>query len=254
VLVVGAGLVGAEVAATATGLNCEVTLVDPVALPLAPVIGAPASAWLHDLHATHGVATVRAALDRIEPAPDGVAAALTSGHKEIFDVVLLALGMRPVTELATAAGLEVDRGVLVDEQQVTSNPAVLAVGDAARLRGATTPGHWEAAMLDGERAAATILGAATPPRRAAWFWTDRYGHHVEVVGEMVPALRQVVRGTLGEPPFSVFGVHEGRVRATVAVDEPNSVRAARRMIDRSLPVDVDALADPGTDLRRLLRG
>jgi NADPH-dependent 2,4-dienoyl-CoA reductase/sulfur reductase-like enzyme len=254
VLVVGAGLVGAEVAATAAGLDCEVTLVDPVSLPLAPVVGAPVSAWLHALHGTHEVRTVGAALDRLEPVGGGVAATLTSGNNAIFDVVLLALGMRPVTDLAVSAGLEVDRGVLVDERQVSSNPAVLAIGDAARLRGGATPGHWEAAMLDGQRAAATILGAAIPRRSAPWFWTDRYGHHVEVVGDMGPGLAQVVRGTLGEPPFSVFGVQEGRVRAAVAVDEPNSVRAARRMIDRSLPVDPDALADPGTDLRRLLRG
>ncbi|HEY7222754.1 MAG TPA: FAD-dependent oxidoreductase [Micromonosporaceae bacterium] len=257
ILVVGAGLIGAEVASTATQLGCEVTLVDPVARPLASAVGSEVAAWLHGLHRGHGVRAVAATVVGIEPGAAGLTVRLSDGDASRFDAVVLGVGMVPVTGLARAAGLEVARGVVVDAGQVTSNPAILAVGDIAqtRLDGVLRPviGHWEAATLDAQRAAATILGTAPPPRTAPWFWTDRHHHHIEVVGEPTPGAHRVVRGTFGEPPFAVFWTRPGRVVAAVAVDQPNAVRAARRMIDRRLAVDPDALADPGTDLRALLR-
>ncbi|HKX67678.1 MAG TPA: oxidoreductase C-terminal domain-containing protein, partial [Intrasporangium sp.] len=139
---------------------------------------------------------------------------------------------------------------------VTSNPAVLAIGDATEMRtdGVVQPRaeHWEAARLDGERAAATILGNPTPTPTASWFWTDRHGLHVEVVGDL-GAGQVVMRGTLGAPPFSAFAIRDGVVVGAVAVDDSKAVRAARRLIDRAIPVDPEAVADPSTDLRRLLR-
>jgi NAD(P)H-nitrite reductase large subunit len=171
--------------------------------------------------------------------------------------VLVGVGMVPDTALAEAAGLEVDRGVLVDEHQLTSHPRVLAVGDAARLRGRPRTEHWEAAQHDGQRAAATILGASPPAPTAPWFWTDRHGRHVEVVGEMRAADAThtvVVRGRIGEERFAVFTLRGDIVIGAVAVDDSVAVRAARRLIDRGIPVDPAALADPATDLRRLVRG
>ena len=135
---------------------------------------------------------------------------------------------------------------------------MLAVGDSARHRvdGVLQPlaEHWEAAQADGARAAATLLGQAPPPPGAAWFWTDRHGHHVEVVGRMAAATTTVVRGEVGRPPFSVFALRDGLVVGAVAVDEPTAVRAARRLVDRRVAVDPDRLADPSSDLRRLVRG
>ena len=171
---------------------------------------------------------------------------------------MLGVGMVPETALAEAAGLEVDRGIVVDVGQVTSNPAILAVGDPARTRrgGMLLPRteHWEAAQHDGERAATTILGAAARAESAPWFWTDRHHLHVEAVGEMAAASTTVLRGRLGEPPFAAFGLREGRLVGAVSVDDSTAVRAARRMIDRGIAVDPTRLADTAVDLRKLLRG
>ena len=259
VLIVGAGLIGAEVASTLTGLGAEVTLVDTATVPLTQAMGDEVAAWLHDVHRQRGVTVVSGSVERFEPVEDGIRAVFTQdGAEGVFDRVLLALGMVPQTDLARAAGLSVGRGVVVDARQVTSNPSVLAIGDATELRedGALVVRgeHWEAARLDGERAAATILGATAPAPTAGWFWTDRHGLHVEVVGTMTAADRVVVRGALGTPPFSAFGVRDHEVVGAVAVDDPKAVRAARRLIDRRVLVEPDALADPATDLRRLLRG
>ncbi|MDC5698701.1 FAD-dependent oxidoreductase [Intrasporangium calvum] len=257
VLVVGAGLVGAEVGSTLAGLGADVTLVDPVSPPLAPVFGEAVAEWLHDLHRARGLTVLQAGVQRFE-APGGALVARLDGAvgQVEADVVVLALGMVPETGLAASAGLDTGRGVRVDDAQVTSNPAVLAIGDATEVvvDGVVQPRaeHWEAARLDGERAAATILGLPAPVRGASWFWTDRHGVHVEVVGELA-AGEVVVRGELGTPPFSAFAVRDGVVVGAVAVEDSKAVRAARRLIDRGLPVDPGALVDPATDLRRLLR-
>jgi NADPH-dependent 2,4-dienoyl-CoA reductase/sulfur reductase-like enzyme len=257
ILVVGAGLIGGEVAATATELGCRVTLVDLVETPLSTAVGRDVAAWLHGLHGTRGIRTVVAAIGALRPDDDTIWVTLTDGSENSFDAVVVGVGMESVTELARWAGLEIDRGVVVGPDQATENRAVLAVGDAARTRrnGQLVPRseHWEAATVDGRRAAATIVGAAAPAATAPWFWTDRHGHHVEVVGELARATYSVVRGMVGEPPFSVFGFHGVRLVGAVSVDDPNAVRAARRLIDRAVRVEPAALADPAVDLRQLLR-
>ncbi|WP_405093184.1 FAD-dependent oxidoreductase [Micromonospora sp. NBC_01392] len=253
VLVVGAGLIGAEVASTAAGLGCEVVVVDPIGVPLAHAVGPELAEWLHDRHRVHGVTTIHARVVSLRAFPATTAAVLTGEeHARVFDVVVIGVGMVPETTLAEAAGLTVDGGVLVNAGQITSNPAVLAVGDPAR-NGAGRAEHWEAAQLDGIRAAATLLDRAGPAPAAPWYWSDRYGNHLEVVGRMADAMHTVVRGVLDHPPFAVFGLRGDRVIAAATVDDSNAARAARRLIDRAVPVDQRKLADPSVHLRSLLR-
>ncbi|MFD7073273.1 NAD(P)/FAD-dependent oxidoreductase [Nocardioides sp. NPDC059952] len=257
-LIVGAGLIGAEVASTARKLGCEVVLVDPADPPIAAAVGIRVATWLHSLHSVHGVETVTATVRKVESTRSGVMAHIEGEPgPRTFDAVLFAVGMGPDTILAKAAGLDVENGVLVDGRQVTSHPDVLAVGDCARRRGHRRVEHWEAALNDGQRAAATILDIDPPPETAPWFWTDRYDLHVEVVGEMREPDAEhttVVRGTLGEPPFAVFTLRGEHVIGAVSVDDPSAAKAARRMIDRGVDVRASDLADPGIDLRKLLRG
>ncbi|GAA4965815.1 NADPH-dependent 2,4-dienoyl-CoA reductase/sulfur reductase-like enzyme [Nonomuraea thailandensis] len=258
VLVVGAGLIGAEVASTCVDFGCEVVLVDPAATPLTAALGAELAAWVHALHDARGVTVKRTGVAAFADAPRGIKATfLTSLEPQEFDLAVLGVGMLPSTSLAATAGLEVDRGIVVDAHQVTSNPAVLAVGDPARMRrkGLLLPRaeHWEAAQHDGARAAATILGIRPPAPTAPWFWTDRHGCHIEAVGHMEAAEQIVVRGSFDHPAFSVFGLRDGWVVAAAAVDDSIAVRAARRMIDRRIPADPDRLSDPSVNLRTLLR-
>ena len=267
-LVVGAGLIGAEAASTARKLGCEVVLVDPLDPPLAAAVGQTMAGWLHSQHASHGVTTVTTHVESFQDTRSGIAARLAgeSDSRE-FDVVLMGVGMVPDTQLAQAAGLDVDRGILVDAAQRTSHPRVLAIGDSARLRDHARTEHWEAAQQDGQRAAATVVGAAPPATGARWWWSDRHDRHVEGVGESRAADdRHVVvsRGEPGDQPFAVFTLTTStdpttdaashHVIGAVSVDDSSAVRAARRMIDRQVAVDPAELADPTTDLRKLLRG
>jgi 3-phenylpropionate/trans-cinnamate dioxygenase ferredoxin reductase component len=252
VLVIGAGLIGAETASTAAELGCEVTLVDPVAAPLAEAVGAELAAWLHARHGVRGVATVRTGVASMRARDSGLEATLIGeSSARLFDVVVLAVGMVPDTRLATAAGLLVERGVVVDALQRSSHPAVLSVGDSSRTGIGLE--HWEAARSDGERAAATLIGREAPPKESPWFWTDRHGNHIEVVGRMADAERIVTRGGFDDPAFAVFGLRGDRMVAAAAVDDSSAVRAARRLIERSVPVDPGSLIDRSLSLRALLR-
>jgi NADPH-dependent 2,4-dienoyl-CoA reductase/sulfur reductase-like enzyme len=257
-LIVGAGLIGAEVASTARQLGCEVVLVDPLSPPLATAFGSSVAAWLHHLHYSRGVTTVHGAVEGFHESRDAISVTLSGEERtRTFDTVVLAVGMVADTALAEAAGLRVDRGIIVGPDHLTSNPAVLAVGDAARIcvNGslAHRSEHWEAAQHDGQRAAATILGTTAPADTAPWFWTERHSVHVEVVGALNQADEIAVRGSIGQPPFSVFGLRAGRVIGAVSVDDSPAVRAARRLIDRGITVDGAQLTDRGSDLRKLVR-
>ena len=255
--IIGAGLIGAEVAATAAAAGTAVVLIDPVPVPMVPAMGPEAAAYLHSLHARNGVETLTALPVDAVPDGAGLAVLLEDGSAVAADTVLAAVGMVPDTALAEAAGLEVDDGIVVDSAGHTSHPRVYAAGDAVRLRSGghleRRAEHWDAAVRSGQAAAAGILGQEPPDAAVPWFWTDRYGIHAEAVGSMTRSGSSVERGIPG-PGYMVFRVSEdGTLAGAAGIDAGNSMRAARRLIALGKPVDAAALADPKVDLRRLLR-
>jgi NADPH-dependent 2,4-dienoyl-CoA reductase/sulfur reductase-like enzyme len=253
VAVVGGGLIGAEAAAALRQAGSEVVLIDHNEIPGTRIFGTTLAAHLHALHAAHGVETRADIVAAATARNGGVRLTLAGGESVDADGVLVGTGIVPSAGLAGAAGLEVDEGIVVDENGRTSAPGVFAVGDATRRRGADglapARGHWDAARLDGRAVAAAILDRAPEPRGADWFWSDRYGHHIEVIGELTGRGREIVRP--GEHP-TVFRVEGERVIGAASVDDPMAVRAARRLIDRSVSVDADRLVDPAVPLRSLL--
>ncbi|WP_086731005.1 NAD(P)/FAD-dependent oxidoreductase [Streptomyces carpinensis] len=257
VVVVGAGLIGAETAAVAVALGCRVTLVDPVAVPLTAAVGPEIAEVLHRRHAEEGIEVVTGGVERIERAEGSEEVSVHISGRPVplaADTVVVGIGIRPGTALAEAAGLTVDNGVVVDAAQRTSHPHVFAVGDVARQDGHRRHEHWEAAQQDGEAAAAGLLGKPMPQRPAQWFWSDRHGSRLEAVGSMADAGRTVLRGVPGGGPCTVFGLRGDRLVAAAAIDRVRDIKAARRLIDRGVAVDAARLADETTDLRTLLRG
>lgn len=257
ILIIGAGLIGAETASTALALGAEVTLVDPSPLPLAKAVGPLVAEVLHAEHTKRGIRTVAAGVSEIEG--DGpYRATLTSGETVEVDVILAGVGSKANTALAETAGLATNSGILVDEFGRTSNPSVFAAGDAARqvlddgtlLRRAE---HWEAAQKSGAAVAAAILGQDAPKETPEWFWSDRHGAHVEVVGSLDGDGETVIRGSLGEPPAVLFHVADGKVRGAVSINDSTAVRAAKRLIADQIPVDPANLADPTINLKKLVR-
>lgn len=228
VLVLGGGYIGAEVAASLRLLGAAVVLVDPHELPGAAVLGETLAGWMRELHTTNGVDLRTTMVSSIEPGSTSDAplrVTLGDGTTVAADLVVAGVGVSP----RTLPGIE-----LVEPAGGT----VLA-----------PTAHWDAARLDGADTAARLVGRDPEPRGAAWFWTDRYDAHIEIVGELVGDGEEVVR-----PGVAVFRVDGDRLLGAASVNDPNTVRAARRIIDRGVAVDRAALADPSIPLRQMLRG
>ncbi|GAA5036112.1 NAD(P)/FAD-dependent oxidoreductase [Microbacterium fluvii] len=255
-VVIGAGLIGAELASSLLHAGAGVTLVDPVAVPLLPAVGEVLATHLHDMHATHGVEVVVGVTAAIEQHGDRLVVAVDEGPRLEADLVVVGVGLVPNTELAADAGIETDNGILVDAAYRTSAPRVFAAGDVARRRDDDgslhrREEHWEAAQLSGQHAAYGMLGLEVPARGATWFWSDRHGVHLEATGRLSGPGEIVVRDGGAHP--AVFLVEDGVLVGAAAVDDNNTVRAARRLIDQRIPVSEAELADPGVALRSLLR-
>ena len=256
--IVGAGLIGAEVASSALTFGAEVVLIDPVDPPLVPAVGPELARLLHDMHSERGIKVVTGVPTAITVDETGHHLAMGEGGTVDADVVLVGIGIIPETALAESAGLDIDNGTLVDESQRTSHPNVYAAGDSARTRLADgtllrRAEHWEHAMFAGETAAAALLGQDLPVHGASWFWSDRHGVHVEGVGSMVAEGTTIIREAEGKPAVALRVDPEGYLVGCAAVDGGLAVRAARRIIDRRILVDRDKLADPSIDLKKLAR-
>lgn len=256
VAVVGAGLIGAELASALLRAGAEVTLVDPVALPLVPAIGELMAGYLHGMHARHGIVVHVGLTSAIEESAEGLTIVLGDGTRIDADTVVVGIGIVPNSELAARAGIATDNGILVDGRYETSAPGVYAAGDAARTREADgtlhrREEHWEAAQLSGKDAAAAILGREPQVRGAGWFWSDRHGIHLEAVGRLSGSGEIVVREGVEHP--AVFLIEDGLLVGAASIDDNLTVRAARRLIDQRVPVSAAELADPSVALRSLLR-
>lgn len=273
IVVVGAGLIGAEVASAAASLGGDVTLIDPIDVPLVPAMGERLARRLHAMHAEHGVRAITGLPAAIEDGAHDAAAhlvRLADGRSVPADIVVAGIGIIPDSALAEAAGLDVDDGILVGDDGSTSHPAIFAAGDATRTRRpddvvrrgpARRAEHWEAAVRSGQAAAAGLLGQAPPEFGAPWFWSDRYGVHAEAVGTMdtrqEPGARTVLRtvdgSATGVPVAAFLLAEDGRLLGCAALDQPLVVRAARRIIDRGIIPDPERLSDPTVDPRKLAR-
>jgi NADPH-dependent 2,4-dienoyl-CoA reductase/sulfur reductase-like enzyme len=228
VVIVGAGWIGLEAAAAARAAGCEVTVIEPQAQPLLGVMGERVGAMFADLHREHGVDL------RLGAPYDG----------ERADLVLVAVGAVPRTELAASAGLAVDNGVLVDATLRTSDPHVFAAGDIAAHDhpelGRIRVEHWDNAIEQGRVAARNLLGAEEVYRRTPYFFTDQYDLGMEYVGH-VPRehLDHVaVRGDLAARQAVVLW-HDGtgQVLGGMQVNDWDATDELRALVGTQIDVD-----------------
>lgn len=264
-VVVGGGVIGLEVAASATERGANVTIVEAAAHMMGRVVPAPMAEILEEIHAQRGVAiktkATTVAFEHMNGSVSGVR--LADGAVLPADVVLIGVGSTPVTELARQSGLEVDNGVVVDEYFRTSDENIYAAGDAARVFDARAGHHvryeqWQVARDQGQFAAASMLGARDPYRPTPWMWSDQYDLHIQATGAGFEGTELIPRGRLEDRSGVVyFGVRQRHVVAACGValgtGISRTIRAAQTLIDTGLEVDPYELADPELDLRRLVR-
>ena len=259
-VIIGAGYVGLEVAASARKLGAAVTVLEAQPRVLARVTGATLSGFYESVHREAGVdvrtgASVRA----VERDTTGAATAVVCGDGERLpaDVVIVGIGMWADTTLAEAAGLRVEGGIVVDEHSVSSDPDIVAAGDCTvhdsalygrRVRLESVPNALEQA-----RAAAGWLCAKPRPNQAVpWFWSDQYDLKLQMTGLADGHDQCVVRGSLVERSFCAFYLRAGRVIAVDAVNRPGDFMLARKAVAAGVFADPQALADSTVSLKDLL--
>jgi NADPH-dependent 2,4-dienoyl-CoA reductase/sulfur reductase-like enzyme len=246
-VIVGAGWIGLEVAAAARGKGTEVTVLEYAELPLLAVLGREMAAVFADLHREHGV-DLRFGVSVAEIASDGVK--LADGTHFPADAVLLGVGAAPRTQLAEAAGLATDNGVLVDASLRTSDPAIWAVGDIASqdhpvLGRRVRVEHWATALNQPAAAVAAILGHDTAGYRdLPYFFSDQYDLGMEYIGLAGSDARVVTRGDVDKREFVAFWLDgEDHIVAAMNVNVWDVVDEIKPLIAERRPVDVGKLTD-----------
>jgi len=256
-VVVGAGWIGSEVAASARQKGMDVTLLDMTSVPLERVLGSELGAFYRDVHADNGVEFIgESGVESFEG--DGrVERVVTSDGRRIdCDFVVVGVGVAPRTQLAEEAGLRVDNGVVVDEHLRTSAPGVLAAGDVANafhplFRRHIRIEHWANALNQGPAAGRSMLGDEAPYERVPYFYSDQYDVGMEYSGYATEWDEVVFRGDRGAREFIAFWMKDGRVLAGMNVNVWDVTEPIQQMIRSKQAVDVSRLTDPAVPLEEL---
>ena len=237
--IIGAGFIGCEVASAAIQKGRRVHMYEALAQPLLRVLGPELGAYLAAEHRSRGVDLQL----NVTTLPT------------VDDPVLVGVGSVPRLELAERAGLEIDRGVVVDAHGKTSAPDVYAAGDATRFDSLVfqTPirvEHFQTAQRQGFAVGRVMAGAAEPYDEVPWFWSDQYDFNLQYVGAGLPWTEIVIRGEIGQRPFTVFYLDSGQLVAAAGIDDHHTIARTRHAMQRRALLAPAQLADPSFDLRR----
>ncbi|GGC74910.1 ferredoxin reductase [Chelatococcus reniformis] len=257
--IIGGGYIGLEVAASARHLGAEATVIERESRLLARVACPELSAFYADTHTARGVRFVLGAgVEALTGTAGQVCGvALSDGNVIACDAVLVGVGAQPNDELAQAAGLACDSGVVVDLEARTSDPAIFAIGDMTRrplpLYGCT----WRLesvpnALEQGKQAAAAITGRPAPAPEVPWFWSDQYEFKLQIAGLPIAADQVLIRGNAGSGRFAAFHLRSGAVVAVEAVNAPQEFMAGKLLIASQKPVDVAQLVDTGVPMKEVV--
>ena len=256
VLIVGGGYIGLEAAAVAAKKGLKVTLVEMAERILQRVAAPQTSAFFRDLHSAHGV-DIREGVGLERLTGDGAVsgAILSDGSQLDLDFAIVGVGIAPETKLADAAGIALDNGIATDSKGRTSAPHVWAAGDCAsfpyrgaRIRLESVPN----AIDQAECVAKNILGADQDYLAKPWFWSDQYDVKLQIAGLNTGYDRVVIRdsGTARS-----FWYYKGAALLAVdAANDPRGYMVGKRLIEGGISPEPDAIANPETDLKSLLRG
>jgi len=259
-LIIGAGFIGAEVAASARMMGKEPLVVEVAPVPLGRALGEEMGQVYARIHRDRGV-DLRTSTAITEWIPDGNrvrAVRLGDGPPEEVDLVLVAVGIEP--EVALARDLELPMGVggvLLDET-LRAETGVYCAGDiAAHLHPVfgrhLRVEHWQVARKQGQAIGHAIANEPTPYHELPWFWSDQYDVNLQYLGNAAAFDQAVWRGDRDGERFSVFYLQGGRVQAVLAVNEAKTIRLSRELISRQVTVDPEALAAESSDLKELVR-
>ena len=250
VVVVGAGFIGAEVAATARTRGLEVTMVEALPTPLSRVLGDEMGSVCAAVHRDHGVdLRTGVGVDGLEGEGRVARVLLSDGSAVDADVVVVGIGVIPNTEWLVGSGLTVDNGLLCDASCLAAE-RVVGAGDIARwpneLFGEVMRvEHWDNAAAQGAHAARRLLSAdAGPFAPVPWFWSDQYDRKIQLAGRVRPDDEvRVVAGSVEERRFAALYGRAGRLMGVLGFNRPRHVMRYRGLIEQRASFDEALAAD-----------
>lgn len=260
VLVIGAGFIGSEVAASARTLGKEVTLVDMIEMPMAGAFHPDIASVCAAIHRDHGVnLRMNSRVDALRGSDRVEEAVLDDGSTIACDMVVVGVGVRPNVELFTDSDILIDNGIVVDEYCRTSVSGVYAAGDVANwwhpeLERRIRVEHFDNAGAQGTHAGKVIAGNQDEPYAPVpYFWSDQYDTNIQCAGPPCADCQVVIRGNPDERRITGFYLDDGAICAAVTVNQAREFRPARRLVAARAKIDPDILTNPETDIRKLSR-
>ena len=253
VAVIGGGFIGLEVAAAARTAGKTVTVIEAAPRLMARAVSPVVSDFFLDLHGEQGTEVLLNAA-AVEVRPDAVI--LADGRRIAADLVVAGIGVIPNVELALAAGLEVNDGIMVDEYMRTTDPAIFAIGDCAEHPNVFAGGR---ARLESVQNAVDqarcvvrlITGQPAPYRDVPWFWTDQFDVRFQMAGLSGTHDQSVLRGSIELRKFSLFYFKQGRLLAVDSLNRAGDHITARKLLAAGTPLRPEQAADETFDLKKL---
>ena len=260
-VVIGAGFIGMEVAASLTQLGVQVTVLEAAPSIWSRFLDERLAGHFQRYYESKGISFRVGVTPTAVQGEERARAVTTASGEEIpCDFVCVGVGIEPNTELAAEAGLKVENGVVTNEHLETSHPDVYAAGDVVSyydpvFEKQRRVEHWGHAEYTGLLAAQNMAGERSKYDLLSYVWSDIFGLHLEFAGEEKEYDQLLVRGSLAENAFIVLYVKLGILRAYLAINAsqrefPPLQRMIRRKVD--LSAKVSQLQDPGVELRSLL--
>ena len=254
-VIVGGGYIGLEVASVAIKKGLTVSVLEMESRILERVTTEEMSAFYHQLHTDEGVNILTSTQAKAFKGSETVESVVCGDHEIPADLVIVGIGILPNTEMAEAAGLETNNGLVVDEYCRTSNEHIFAAGDCTnhpnpilnrRLRLESVPN----AMEQGRVAASNMLGGSKSYASMPWFWSDQYEHKLQMVGFSKDSDQSVVRGDMESKSFTVFYLKDGSIIAADSVNNPKEFMASKQLVGKK--ASIEALADTSIELKTLI--
>jgi 3-phenylpropionate/trans-cinnamate dioxygenase ferredoxin reductase component len=259
--VIGGGYIGLEAAASGRALGAEVVVIEALPRILARPSCEVIAAFFTRYHQEHGVSfELGAKIEAFEGEAGHVTGVrLADGRVIPCDAVVVGIGIIPNAELARAAGLAVDDGIVVDAEARTSDPAIFAIGDVthrpmplyARMHRLESVSN---ALEQAKQAAAAITGRPAPPHEVTWNWSDQYDVKLQLAGIAFDSDDILVRGDPATAKFAVFHLKGPVIRAVEAVNAPAEFMAGRQLIGSERPIDRAKLADTAVSMKEVAAG
>ncbi len=256
-VIIGAGYIGLEVAAVAQQAGLNVTVVEMADRVMSRVVSPEISDFYLIEHTNQGVRfRLSTGISSLNGKKRVKSVTTSEGEKIPADLVVIGVGILPNTELANAAGLDVDNGIVVDDHCLTSDPDIYAAGDCTshpnviydrRLRLESVHNAVEQAKT----AAANICGQDVSYAQVPWFWSDQYDLKLQIAGLSEGYDDVVIRGNPAERSFSCLYLRDGRLIAVDAINAPRDFVHSKQLIADHAEMAAKRLADPETPLKDL---